>query len=187
MDKYEAIKHIIGALSGAGFFAFASKMLKNYLKGRKVEKAKKEYDRQIFLKLVDEVAEIKTDVKGIKTEMRELKDDARNKMNALEVAFWESDKDGQATYVSPALQIMLRQPAQKIERSGWISLLVESDRERIKKAWKFSIETLTVFDEIYSFNTSGGFEVKVHGMAYHRKDENGFYNGSFCQIKLYEL
>ncbi len=184
MDK-EIIKDIINGILGAGFLSFSYKWIKQYMKKLKDEKIAKENDRKLFLKLVEEVQEIKVDVKGIKTKMRKLEDSARNRLNAQEVAFWESDSQGNATYISPALQIMIGQPEQKIEGSGWISLIVERDRERVKKAWKFSIETLTVFDEIYSFNSAGGYEVKVHSMAYHGKDENGNYDGSFGQLKIY--
>lgn len=185
MDKETIVKEILKLIFGSGFLAFSYKGIRSYMKKNKEEKEKKENDRNLFLKLVDEVQEIRVDIKGINAKMRKLDDNARNRLNAQEVAFWESDNQGNATYVSPALQVMIGQPAQKIEGSGWVSLVVERDRERIKKAWKFSIETLTVFDEIYSFNSSGGYEVKVHSMAYHSKDDNGDYESSFGQLKSY--
>ena len=33
---------------------------------------------------------------------------------------------------------------------------------------------------------AGGGTVKVHGMAFHSKDENGNYAGSFGQLKIIE-
>lgn len=186
MDKETIVREILKLIFGSGFIAFTYKWIRQYRKRTKDEKTAKENDRILFLKLVDEVQEIKVDVKGIKAKIRKLDDNARNKLNAQGIAFWESDKNGNAVIVSPALQVMIGQPSQKIEGSGWMSLVVERDRERIKRAWKFSIETMTVFDEIYSFNSSGGYEVKVHSMSYHNKDEDGKYEGSFGQLKLYD-
>jgi len=184
--NWETAEKVMKFVFGSGTLAFLLKFAK---KGKdKIEENKKikEQDRQLFLRLVEEVGIISNDVKGIKTKMKSLEDSQRNRLNAQGLAFWESDKEGKAVYVSPALQVMLGQPEQKIRDYGWAALMVEKDKDRIYKSWKFSIETLTVFDEIYTFNMAGGGTVKVHGMAFHSKDENGNYAGSFGQLKIIE-
>lgn len=186
MDYFEIAKKIVATLSATGFFAFSIKLGKNYLKNRKAESNKKEQDRELFLKLVDEVQEIKVDVKGIKTKMRGLEESQRNRMNAQGLAFWESDIKGMTTYVSPSLQMMLGQPEQKILGAGWVNLLHEEDRDKIREAWEFSVEFMTIFDEVYRFNTSAGTVIKVHGLAFHNKDDDGNYTSSFGQLTIYK-
>lgn len=183
--SWETTEKILKVIFGSGFLAFFLKFIK---KGKdKINESKKlkEQDRELFLRLVDEVGVISHRIGGIETKMQYLEQAQRNRLNAQGLAFWESDSEGKAVYVSPALQVMIGQPEQKIRDYGWATILVEKDRDRIYKAWKFSIETLTVFDEIYSFNMASGDTVTVHGMAFHSKDENGFYSGSFGQLKIY--
>lgn len=184
--EIELIAKILGGISATGVFGAIGKLMHAKIKANKKETDRREKDREDFKELVEKVNSISVDVKGIKAKIKGLDEIQRNMLNAQGVAFLEWDSKGLCTYASPAFQMLIGQPDQKIKGSGWITLLSEEDQERIFKAWVFSYQNLTVFDEIYSFKTVFGKHLKVHALAFHNKDENGNYNGSFGQIKPFE-
>lgn len=176
---------IISGISATGFFTFIGKLIHAKVKASRSKEKEKEKDREDFKKLVEQVNSISVDVKGIKAKLKGLAEIQRNMLNAQGVAFLEWDAKASCTYASPALQMLIGQPEQKIKGIGWVTLLADEDQDRILKAWNFSYQNLTVFDEIYSFKTATGKMVKVHSLAFHNKDEHGNYNGTFGQIKPY--
>ncbi len=105
-------------------------------------------------------------------------------LNSQNVAFWYSDNNGAAIYVSPALCKMVRRTESEMLGSAWVSNVIQIDRDRISKAWQSSVLEKRVFDEIYTFQSDNEF-IKVHGLAFHLKNKKtGEHMGSYGTLTL---
>lgn len=121
---------------------------------------------------------IESNVNAINDKVDSLEDTHRISLNMQQIAFWISGKQGECKYASPAMCKLVKRVESEMLGNGWISCISHEDTKRISEAWEISIEEDRTFDEIYTF-TSGGNSVKVHGIAFHKKDVKGKYIGSY--------
>jgi PAS domain-containing protein len=177
-------------LSGIGAFSFGFKLIRTSVKKYRESAKQKEKDRKDFQLLLQEVGEIKQEVGEIKSDVTSVKvsinsftERQRTYLNLQNVAFYETNSEGEYVYVSPALTSIYKQPEQRIMGNGWYSLISDDYRHKVINNWVYSMEEMFVFDEIYLLK---GSKTVVHNMAFHRKDADGKYAGSFGQVKIYE-
>lgn len=121
---------------------------------------------------------IESNINTINDKVDNLEDTHRIALNMQQIAFWISGKQGEITYASPSMCKLVKRVESEMLGNGWISCISHEDTKRISEAWEISIEEDRTFDEIYTF-TSGGNSVKVHGIAFHKKDVKGKYIGSY--------
>lgn len=121
-------------------------------------------------------------VRRIENRIDEIESNRRADMNLQGVAFWESDSNGMVTYVSPSLCKLVGRSEQEIMGANWISCIEEQDKERVFKAWKFSVETRTPFDEYYRYHLEDSGNIYVWGLAFH-KIVNGELVGSHGKLE----
>lgn len=174
---------ILKALAAVGFFAGISSYIKKAIKKRKAlndAKAKAKSDEQsMLIEVLEKVNLIEPRLNAIDIRLRRLSENQKVILNMQNISFFVFDNKGYCEYASPALCQLIKHPESRILKSGWLALLIERDIERIKKAWTFAIETSTVFDEIFTYRESN---IKVHCIAFHKKDKDKFYDGSFAQL-----
>lgn len=121
---------------------------------------------------------IESNVSIINDKVDNLEDTHRIALNMQQIAFWISGKQGEITYASPSMCKLVKRVESEMLGNGWISCISHEDTMRISKAWELSVEENRTFDEIYTF-TSGDSSIRVHGIAFHKKNSKGEYIGSY--------
>ncbi len=104
---------------------------------------------------------------------------------ALDVAVWKADEKGEWNYVSPALLEMIGAFKEDMMGLAWVNRIVQEDRDRIFRSWKFSLDVGSDFDETYSYKKGDGMYQKVSVVGMHSKDDNGkvvFSHGWFIKV-----
>ncbi len=173
---------IIKVLAALGVFAAVGAFIKKTIAKFKQTKKDKEEDRKRMMDVLEAVGMIEPRLKAIDVKLKDLSENQKAVLNMQNIAFLVFDKHGQCEYASPSSCDLVKFSESRILYSGWLALLIDADKERIGKAWHYAIETVTVFDEIFTYR---GSNETVHCIAFHKKDENGDYNGSFAQLKKY--
>lgn len=121
---------------------------------------------------------IESNVNVIGDKVDSLEDTHRISLNMQQIAFWISGKQGEITYASPSMCKLVKRVESEMLGNGWISCISHEDTRRISEAWENSVIENRTFDEIYTF-TSGENSIKVHGIAFHKKNLKGEYVGSY--------
>lgn len=121
---------------------------------------------------------IESNVNAINDKVESLEDTHRIALNMQQIAFWISGKQGEITYASPSMCKLVKRVESEMLGNGWVSCISHEDTKRISEAWEASVEEDRTFDEIYTF-TSGDSSIRVHGIAFHKKNSKGEYIGSY--------
>jgi PAS domain S-box-containing protein len=82
-------------------------------------------------------------------------------LNAQGIACWESDKHGACIFASDHLAELVGLDRSDVLGNGWVTNLVEEDRERVYKAWTRAVEQKRGFQLTYTFEHSDGLRVMV--------------------------
>lgn len=173
INTFGEITTIAGAIFGGGWWAW-SKIINPMIKKSAAKKA------EYWKKLDDIHAEMQMDGNGsiktaivnidgrlmrIEDKVDGIEENQKLAMNLQGVCFWVSDNEGEFTYASPALCKMLGRSESEILGTNWVNSIMVEDRDKILKAWNFSIENQTGFDEIYTIKRPDGMYVKVWAVA----------------------
>lgn len=124
------------------------------------------------------INKIESNINDINDKVDNLEDTHRIALNMQQIAFWITGKQGEITYASPSMCKLVKRVESEMLGNGWVSCISHEDTRRISEAWETSIEENRIFDEIYTF-TSGESSIKVHGIAFHKKNNKGEYIGSY--------
>jgi len=111
------------------------------------------------------------DNRDIKASLLELRAGQRNTWEIMDVAVWISNDQGATVYVNKPYCELVGHTYPDAIGMSWLGLIASADRTRIKDAWKDSIDTISDFDQCYSFKRSDGMYQKVNGMAIHNRDK----------------
>ncbi len=141
--------------------------------------------------LRDSINRVESNIKNLDSKINDinnkvdsLEDTHRISLNMQQIAFWISGKNGECTYASPAMCKLVKRVESEMLGNGWVSCISHEDTKRISEAWENSVDENRTFDEVYTFQ-SGNSSVKVQGVAFHKKDNEGKYIGSYgTLIKL---
>lgn len=180
---WDIVVDLIKVLATMGVFAAFAKIIKKRIEKVKISRRTREDDRKIMMEVLEKVELIEPELKKIKVQLKDLSENQKTMLNMQNVAFFVFNEKGHCEYASPALCQLIKHPESRILQSGWLALLIESDIDRIKKAWDFAVNTVSVFDEIFTYRES---KIKVHCIAFHKRNELNDYNGSFAQLKITE-
>ena len=82
-----------------------------------------------------------------------------------DVAFWESDKNGNCVYASDKLGEVIGLPPNDILGNGWITNVKDEDKSRVFKEWTYAVEQKRRFIQNYTFIHNDGTEIKVQGQS----------------------
>jgi len=130
----------------------------------------------------DAIFQVKTSVDKIEIRMDGMEQNQRLAMSLQDIAFWESDENGNCIYASPALCKLLGRSESEILQKGWTAWIHHEDKERIIDSWKSSVEDKTAFDEIYTFKKGDGYWIKVWGVAFPRVSSKNLFGGKMGKL-----
>lgn len=179
----DILPEIFKVLASVGIFAGLAKLLKKAIEKNKKARQQKIDDRKIMMEVLEQVGLIQPQLTAINVKLNRLTENQRVILNMQDVAFLVFDNQGYCEYASPALCKLIKHSESRILGSGWLALLVEQDVHRVRKAWDFAVETSTVFDETFTYRESN---VRVHCIAFHNRDHEKQYDGSFAQLTIIE-
>lgn len=117
----------------------------------------------------DAIWDLKKSVAVIDTKLNGIQQDQHLAMNLQGISFWISDENGECVYASTNLCKLLGRNESEILGNGWVAWIIPDDRDRIFRAWEFSVENKSAFDEYYTFKKSDGKYQKIWGLAFHKK------------------
>jgi len=198
MDIIETLGGIISIITIIGsFWGGYEKIIKPALKRRKELLEHREQNAIIMQEAVgkldrvlkevlpnsgsslrDSINRMENNISNLNNKVDNLEETHRIALNMQQIAFWISGKLGEVTYASPAMCKLVRRVESEMLGNGWISCISHEDTRRISEAWEDSVNENRTFDEIYTF-TSGENSIKVHGIAFHKKNTKGEYVGSY--------
>ncbi len=105
--------------------------------------------------------------------LNSLQVNTRNMWDILEIAAWESDENGQITWVSiPFCELVGATPSEMMGNS-WVGRIAYWDRDKVVKTWKESISNGFEFNLIHSLRKSDGLYQMVQPIVIHNKDNSG--------------
>lgn len=151
---------------------------------KKVEHWKKNKEQWRLLS-IDLNNTISGDLNAIKTQLSpnggnslydmvyDLKFGQRSTWELMDVAVWESDKNGRITYVSQALCTMIGCNVDDMLGFSWINKVAADHRNKIFDSWKMSVENASEFNETYPYKKDDGMYQMVNAIAIHLKDNQG--------------
>lgn len=117
----------------------------------------------------DAIWDLKLGIQRIDTRLSGIEENQHVAMNLQGIAFWVSNDKGECEYASTNLCKLLGRNESELMGSNWVAWIVPADRDRVFKAWEFSVEHKSAFDEYYTFKKSDGKKQKVWGLAFHKK------------------
>ena len=173
LNEWGKILTVGGSICGGVWWVW-TKLLKPYLAKVRVRKAN---ERRMLYEIhaemqMDGNGSIKTAIVTMNGRLERIEDKVDNieenqklSLNLQGISFWVSDANGEYTYVSPALCKLLGRSESEILGSNWTSSIIYEDREKTIKAWEFSVENQTGFDEIYTVRRPDGMYFKVWAVA----------------------
>lgn len=87
--------------------------------------------------------------------------------SALPEAIFESDENGELTFVNPAFADLFDAQASNLLGSGWTSYVDQEDREDVLREWKYSMERLRPFSMKFTLypHKKGAPPVVVEGFG----------------------
>lgn len=172
-----AIGSIIGGVCTGGAAIYVKIVKPAITKQKQLEREKLKMIRDIHNELrfngggsvKDAIFDLKETTKRINYRLGEIEENQKIAMNLQGLAFWNSNAEGECIYASPALCKIMGRSESEIKGNNWAAWLVFDDKKRIYDAWQFSVKTGSPFDEIYTFQKPDGEEVKVWGLAFHKR------------------
>lgn len=182
-SKLDLLIDIVKGVAALGIFTAFIRLVKKGFAKRKAANELKRKDRAVMIEMLDKVGMLEPRLKAIDAKLKKMSENQKAILNMQNISYFVFDAHGFCEYASPAVCQLIRHPESRILQSGWLALLIEADKERIKKAWKFAIETISVFDEIFTYRESN---IKVHCIAFYKVTDAGSYDGSFAQLKAVE-
>lgn len=189
LDIIKVIVSVLSLLATVGLFAWAKKRFEHYRKNRDTARSMqteilgrviedlKVIKHQVLpnggSSLNDKVSDIASHLGEIDKTLVAMKLRQRNSSEILDVANWESDKDGRVEYVSTALCDLVGRTSASLMDFRWQAYIHPEDRDRITKEWSESIKSGGEFNSFYRYIKADGAVQKVRGKAIHNTDENG--------------
>lgn len=79
---------------------------------------------------------------------------------------WESDVDGRCIWVNHSYLKMTGFDFNYLRNYGWISIINEIDRSRVREEWTQAIADKRIFSCEYTINKQDGIKIKVFGNSY---------------------
>ena len=131
-------------------------------------------------KLTEEVGDIKDSV---------AKQAERQKMqlNHMNIAFYDSDQNGDIVYVSPAMVRMVNHSESELMGKGWLSCIVPEDSEKVIEEWHLCLTDKRAFDVRFAFKKMPKGQ-KVHCLTFHMHNKSDKrYLGARGHLTLLEL
>lgn len=128
--------------------------------------------------LRDTLNRVENNIYILNEKIDSLEETHRISLNLQQIAYWVCGKQGEVVYTSPSMCKLIKRLESEMLGHGWLSCISPNDSKRIAEAWELSIEEGRTFDETYTF-TSDQYSIKVRGIAYHKKDSQGKYIGSY--------
>jgi len=86
-------------------------------------------------------------------------------LNAMELACWESDENGNCVFASNKLSEIIGLPTNQILGNGWITNLIESDKQRVFTEWENSVKQKRMFVMKYGFIHSNDVIINVRAVS----------------------
>lgn len=188
-DIIELALKLIGLLVTLGLFKWAKDKYIHFKKNRDTFRLLQTQQMDIFIKklssikaqvnpnggksLNDKITFMSSQMEEFTVVLNDLKIGQRNNREIMDVAAWESDKEGRTFYVSQSLCEMLGMSQDDLLDFSWTGMIVAADRDRITKRWFESIRTASPFDEEYIYQKPDGYFQKVQGIAIHNKGKDG--------------
>lgn len=84
-------------------------------------------------------------------------------LDALNLAAYEADVEGNCVWVSERWRQITGLTSEEASRDGWINGIAETDRERVEKEWNESLLEERLFDLRYSMVNRDGVTFPVRG------------------------
>lgn len=134
--------------------------------------------RDSINRVENNISKMEININNLSDKVDSLEDTHRIALNMQQIAFWISGKQGEITYASPAMCKIVKRLESEMLGNGWLSCISREDTKRITDSWEISVQENRTFDEIYTFS-SDEHSIKVHGVAFHKKDSKGNYIGSY--------
>jgi PAS domain S-box-containing protein len=179
MNTWEIIK-IIGQLLGVlGIGAILKKAYKKFKINREVQRnyVKEQFElvqermrKQDFelLKIVSQL--YPNGGSSLYDHIISLKFAQKNTWEVLDMAVWESDKEGRVTYVTTTLCRLIGWTPAELLDDSWQGKVEHDEREDIVDEWMQSVETSSLFNREITFVRSDGLHQKVTAIAIHNKE-----------------
>lgn len=89
----------------------------------------------------------------------------------MRVCSFETDKDGQFTWVSKDWQVLTGLTTEEAQGNGWINSICQSDRQRVFLEWEDALDQKRDFVVEFSVNQIHPVRVKAQAMLY-RNNKN---------------
>lgn len=131
-------------------------------------------------KLTNEVVDIKDSV---------AKQAERQKMqlNHMNIAFYDSNENGDIVYVSPAMVRMVNHSESELMGKGWLSCISSEFTEMVIEEWNQCLTDKRAFDVRFSFKKMAKGQL-VHCLAFHMHNKSDKrYLGARGHLTIVEL
>jgi len=102
------------------------------------------------------------------------------------IAFWESDSDGKAVYVSTRLSELVGLSPSSALGNGWISTLHPDDKGKVFEEWEAAVRQRRFFAMKYRFQHLDGRTVLVWGKGLPIYSASGQFSGFVGVLKELE-
>jgi PAS domain S-box-containing protein len=102
------------------------------------------------------------------------------------IAFWESDAEGKATYISAKLAEMTGLTPAAALGNGWVATLHPDDRNKVFDEWEAAVRQRRLFAMKYRFQHMDGRVVIVWGKGLPIYGANGQFSGFVGVLKELE-
>lgn len=90
----------------------------------------------------------------------------RTTLQANSKAIFETDMDGEITFVNNSFCRLMAVSAHELMGSGWVNVINPKDRDRIIGKWKSAVEAHRNFDDLIPYVDGNGKSFQAHAMAY---------------------
>ena len=140
---------------------------------KELQAIKKEFKTNGGSSLKDDIVRLSDGMKEVNIRLDGITVEQRINREIMEVANWESNSEGQVTYVSTALCEIIGCTQMDLLHNSWIGFVDAADRKRVVTEWRESIENASEYNCIYNFRKTDGMLQKVKAVAIHVKDEKG--------------
>ena len=112
-------------------------------------------------------------------ELRILINEARVRasMQLQYVAHWESNTKGECVYASPELCELTGKTQEQIMGYGWVGMISEPFRDRVRHVWDECVRDKREFDMQYEYTHPDGHSIPVRGMTTTIRNSRGEFMG----------
>ena len=86
---------------------------------------------------------------------------------------WQADANGMTVHINPFMLKLLGRQDDEILGDGWVNIVHEDDRERVRREWRSAIENKRDFHLHYRWVSSSGETINIVGQASRLLDTKG--------------